>query len=245
MARQVRKVGEDTLARMEATLSLTETMYKEGSGRVKKTDYLDNKVMVDTLRSALALLEKNEAMAQAALAYTIGLNWDDTVIPADGEIPFQPSGADLEALVGEAYRFNPDWKSLEAGIRAAEGALREAKSAHRPKVALTGELHRWWNDYDAGLSTDANERGWSVGIGIEIPIFKGFRTRNEVREARARLDKIEEERFLLSEGIGLNVTAWSYCGQLNVALLGDREMIPDLWPVAEGLGEALAEYRKP
>jgi outer membrane protein len=57
LARQLHRVGNDTLARMEATLSLTETMYQEGSGKVKKTDYLDNKVMVESLRSAVALLE--------------------------------------------------------------------------------------------------------------------------------------------------------------------------------------------
>jgi hypothetical protein len=42
---------------MNATLNLTETMYKEGSGRVKKTDWLNNKVMVDTLTSMVALLD--------------------------------------------------------------------------------------------------------------------------------------------------------------------------------------------
>ncbi|MFH0725133.1 MAG: TolC family protein [Pseudomonadota bacterium] len=63
MARQLHQVGKDTLARMEATLNLTETMYKEGSGKVKKTDFLDNKVMVESIRSAVALLEKNEEMA--------------------------------------------------------------------------------------------------------------------------------------------------------------------------------------
>ena len=34
---------------------------------MKKTDFLDNKVMVETLRAMVALLEKNEEMAQAAL----------------------------------------------------------------------------------------------------------------------------------------------------------------------------------
>jgi outer membrane protein TolC len=205
VAHQVRRVGEDTLARMEATLSLTETMYKEGAGRVKKTDYLDNKVMVETLRSAVALLEKNESMAQAALAYTIGFAWNESVSPAAKEIPFEPTRLDLEELVSEAYEFSPDWKRLEAGIRAAEGAEREAKSAYYPKLALTGELHKWWNDYGAGLATEVNKQGWMVGVGVELPIFNGFQTREKVREARGRLGKLREERFLLQEGIGLQV----------------------------------------
>jgi outer membrane protein TolC len=205
MAAQVRKVGEDTLARMEATLNLTETMYKEGAGSVNKTDFLDNKVMVETLRSAVALLEKNEAAAQAALAYTIGLAWNDTVKPTDQEIPFEPSRTDLEALVSDAYAFSPDWKRLEAGIRAAEGSLREAKSGHYPRLAVTGDLHKWWNDYDKGYATDENKEGWTVAVGLELPLFRGGLTRSKVREARARLNKIEQERILLREGIGLQV----------------------------------------
>lgn len=205
LAAQVRQVGEDTLARMEATLNLTETMYQEGSGTVKKTDYLDNKVMVETLRAAVALLEQNETMAQAALAYTIGLGWQDSVRPADTEIPYAPIEANLDDWVGDAYAFSPDWRRLEAGLRAAEGALREARSGHYPNVALTGNLHKWWNDSDQGMATPENKEGWVVGIGAELPLFQGFLTRQKVREARARLAGMEEQRILLREGLGLQV----------------------------------------
>lgn len=205
LATELHQVGKDTLSRMEATLNLTETMYKEGSGRVKKTDWLDNKVMVESLRSMVALLEKNELMAQAALANTMGLPWDASVIPADREMPFSPFLDRLEGMVGTAYQFNPDWSKIEAGIRAAEGAVRTAQSGHYPKLAITGELHKWWNDYDAGMATDRNKEGWTVGVGMEIPIFSGFLTSNKVAEARARVDKIKEEQFLLKEGIGLQI----------------------------------------
>ena len=99
LAAQLHQVGNDTLARMEATLNLTETMYKEGSGKVKKTDWLDNKVMVESLRSMVALLEKNELMAQAALANTMGMSWNSSVKPADqGNALHADSGADWRAL---------------------------------------------------------------------------------------------------------------------------------------------------
>jgi outer membrane protein TolC len=205
LARQLRQVGQDTLARMEATLNLTETMYKEGSGKVKKTDFLDNKVMVETLRATLALLEKNEEMARAALANTMGLSWDESVRPAAAEIPFTAYPGDLERLVGSSYQFSPDWGKLEAGLRAAEGAVRTAKSGHHPKLALTGELHKWWNDYNAGMATDENKEGWSVGAGVEIPIFDGFLTTHRIGEANARVSKLKEEKFLLKEGLGLQI----------------------------------------
>jgi outer membrane protein TolC len=205
LARQLFQVGEDTLARMQATLNLTETMYKEGSGKVKKTDWLENKVMVETLRSMIALLEKNDAMAKAALANTMGLSWSSSVEPADTEVPYTPFAGNLENMVGDAYQFSPDWNKVEAGIRAAEGAVRTAESDYYPKFALTGEVHRWWNEYDAGVATDANKEGWTVGAGVEIPLFSGFLTKNKVAEARARVAKIKEEQILLKEGIGLEI----------------------------------------
>jgi len=205
LARQLYQDGEDTLGRMQATLNLTETMYKEGSGKVKKTDWLENKVMVETLRAMIALLEKNEAMAKAALANTMGLSWSSSVEPVDTEVPYTPFAGNLEAMVGDAYQFSPDWNKIEAGIRAADGAVRTAQSDYYPKLALTGEVHRWWNEYAAGIATDNNKEGWTVGAGVEIPLFSGFLTKNKVAEARARVDKIKEERFLLKEGIGLEI----------------------------------------
>jgi len=161
--------------------------------------------MVESLRSMLALLEKNERMAQAALANTMGLPWNASVKPADRDIPFDPLSHQLDDLVGDAYRFNPDWAKVEAAIQAAEGAVRTAQSGHYPKLALTGEVHRIWNDYEAGLMSDRNKEGWSVGVGVKIPLFSGFATQHKVAETRARVAKIKEEQLLLKDGLGLQV----------------------------------------
>ncbi len=205
LARELYQVGKDTLARMEVTLELTESMYKSGAGKVNKTDYLDNLEMVETIRSGVAELEKNQALAEAALAYTMGQPWTATIRPADEEVPYRPYSGNLDELVSSAYQFNPDWAKLEAGLRAFNGEVETARSAYYPKLGLTGELHRWWNSYDAGMATAANKEGWSIGMGMEIPIFNGMLTRNKVAEALAKVSKLKEEQFLLKEGIGLQL----------------------------------------
>jgi outer membrane protein TolC len=205
LARELHQVGKDALARMEVTLELTESLYKNGAGKVNKTDYLDNLVFVETIRSTVAELEKNEAMAESALAYTIGLPWNATVHPSAEEVPYRPFAGNMEDLVGSAYQFNPDWAKLEAGLRGLNGAVLTARSGYYPKIALTGELHRWWNSDTSGLATSTNKTGWSIGGGAEIPIFDGFLTKNKVAEALARVAKLKEEKFLLREGIGLQI----------------------------------------
>jgi outer membrane protein TolC len=205
LARQLRQVGSDTLERMQVTLELTESMYKNGAGKVNKTDYLDNVVMVETIRSTVAELAKNEAAAEAALAYTMGLPWNATVRPSAEELPYRQFTGNLDELVGTAYEFNPDWERIEAGLKALNGTLTTARSGYYPKIAVTGEIHRWWNSYTAGIATPNNKEGWSIGVGAEIPIFDGFLTRNKIAEALAQVGRLKEQKLLLREGIGLKL----------------------------------------
>lgn len=205
LARQLHQLGEDTLERMEATLRVTEALYKDGTGTVNKTDYLDNKVMVETVRSMVAALEQNEATAEAGLAYTIGYSWRSTVIPADNEVPFRAWSGNLDDMVSTSYEFNPDWAELEAGLRALDGEQRTAVSGRYPRLGLKGELHRRWNNYDGGLSTPNNRSGWSVDVGVDIPVFDGFLTNAKVAEVRARIEELKQQKLLLSDGLGLRL----------------------------------------
>jgi len=250
LARPLSQLGQDTLARMESTLRLTETMYKEGAGKVSRSDYLDNAVMVETVRSLVAQLQKNGAMSQAALANTMGLEWNVSVAPSAQEIPFAPAAPSLDELVAISYQFNPDWEKLGQAIRATQGAVTTAKSGHYPKLALTGELHRLWNGgYHAGVATEQNMQGGSVGVGLEIPVFDGFLVRNQVSEALARLNRLKETEFLLRDGIALQIKdlvlgldAAAKSGQASLAAMRSAQENRDL--TGRAYQEELVETEK-
>jgi outer membrane protein TolC len=44
-----------------------------------------------------------------------------------------------------------------------------------------------------------------VGLGVEIPIFEGFRVSHEVAEQKANAKKLEHQRDLLRQGIALQI----------------------------------------
>lgn len=205
LARELHQIGRDALTRMEVTLDLTENLYTKGSGKVKKTDYLRNKTVVEWLRSAVTALGANEQMARAALTNSMGMDWEKPVEPAPEELPFIPAKGELRELVSGAYNFNPDWARLEAGLAAAAAKIDEANSGHFPKIGLFGNLTGIGNSYDKGIVTSDNKTSWAIGIGLELPLFNGLRTTNEVREARARLEKLKYQQILLKEGIALQV----------------------------------------
>ena len=50
-----------------------------------------------------------------------------------------------------------------------------------------------------------NKDMWTIGIGMEIPIFNGFRTKNQIKEAKLRLSKLQNQQILLKEGLALQI----------------------------------------
>ncbi len=207
LAGQISRMGRAALEQFEATQTLTENLYQHGSGRVKKTDYLRTKVMTSAVRSAIEVLKSNEELSLSALANTMGLAWNTPIAVAKADIPFTPSGGNLDELVAWAHQNNPQMHSVRLGLDAREAKVSEARSGHLPMVALFGNLSRLENAYDGGMVTEENRNSWQIGVSVELPIFNGFRTSKEVQEAKLRLEKLKHQSLLLSEGVALQVKA--------------------------------------
>ncbi|MCP4104606.1 MAG: TolC family protein [Desulfobacteraceae bacterium] len=205
LAANLRKFGRETLDRFDAAMKLTEHLYQHGEGVVKKTDYLRSKVMKSFIMAMQESLISNEKMAGSALVNAMGLEWHVQPEPVDKEIPFTPFDSELAELITDAYQFNPDWSRLEKALKVAEAEIKKAKSGHFPIIALTGRLSQVNNSYDKGIVTDVNRKSWNIGIGVRIPLFSGFLTTNQIREAAAKLEKMKHEKMLLKEGIALRI----------------------------------------
>jgi outer membrane protein len=205
MGEQLVKISKDTLARMETTQELTERLYKTGSGTVKKTDYLRNNLVVGVLRGIVSELEGKEKILRTTLLMVMGQDMDNQFSPADVELIFKPIAVDASALLKKALSDNPDISKVEAAVRAAEYGVKAAQSGFIPKAALVGKANKIVNSYSAGLVTAENKSTWMIGIGIEIPIFEGFRVSNEVAEQKANLRKLQNQLELLRDGIALQV----------------------------------------
>jgi diacylglycerol O-acyltransferase len=49
---------------------------------------------------------------------------------------------------------------------------------------------------------------------------------------------------VITDGMGLNITAMSYDGHIDVGVIADRDQMSDVWCILEGLHEALTELEK-
>ena len=205
LAHKLRTVAAETYERMKVTLDLTESLYKTGSGRVKKTDYLRHSAMVDTIASMVTEFEAQERTARAALGMLIG--WTGTGEPQLASDDFAASAPvpAIDTLVGEALAGSPRIGQIDAGLVATKAGVRAAQAGHLPKVALFANLTLLGNSYDAGLVSSRNRTTWSVGLGVDVPIFEGFRVTHEVNEAKAAERKLAALSSALRDGVSLDV----------------------------------------
>lgn len=204
-AKKLHALGNETLQRFEATQAVTESVYRHGSGKVKKTDYLRSKMMTATIRSVVELLKSNEDLSKSVLAHVMGIPWNTPIAVSQADIPFATVSGDLDRWVAQAQKNNPQVNQVRLGLAAGEGKIAEARAGHLPVIAFFGNLTRLDNTYDGGLITDENRHAWQIGVSIELPIFNGWRTSREVQEAKLKLEKLKQESLLLQEGVALQV----------------------------------------
>ncbi len=192
-------IGNEALERMKGTLTITESMYKNGSGSTTKLDYLKNKVIVDQVKSFVNEIKKNVKTTKDALIFTLNLE-NNFEIKTDS-IPFDTTEFELNAVMTNAYSHNTDWAKVKAAVLAYSAKIDEAKSGHLPAIALFAKFDQNFNPYKYGIVNKDNSTMWTIGVGMQLPIFNGFRTTNEVNEAEAQLKKLDEQKNLLHDGI--------------------------------------------
>jgi outer membrane protein len=203
-AREIEQLASDTLERFQALEDLTERLYQNASLKVKKTDYLRSRTTTAVTRSMLQEAKYASALTKEALANAMGLPVNSAVsLAPESELPV--FDAQLQALIDDAMRFNPDKQRLELAIQAAGYKIDEARSGHFPMVGLEGSVYRAWNDYKGGLINDDNRAGWTLGIGLKWDLFDGGLTKAGVDAARAGKKKLEAQNVLLDNGLALQI----------------------------------------
>lgn len=201
LTRSLTETASDTVSLLEATRDLTKKLYEGGSGSVNKLDYLKTEMAVSYAKSVEADFSARHKAAQAALINTMGLPWDSRVTlidPLDVKPENKPA---LEALVRQASEFNPQLGVMKLAVKVAGARIDEARSGHLPQIAITADTTHYLNSYDKGLVNDTNRNSWTIGIGMSLPLFDGWRTSNQVSTARLQRAQMQEREKLVEQGV--------------------------------------------
>jgi outer membrane protein TolC len=121
-------------------------------------------------------------------------------------------------------------RQAEEAVRAQQAALRVARAQRLPAIALTSQYGRvaypnagvpGWNDFS---------QNWTVGVGLQVPLFTGGRIRGDEMVARANL---EEARARSAE-------AREYAALDAMNALSALQEAEAQWSASAGTGEQAA-----
>jgi outer membrane protein len=120
-----------------------------------------------------------------------------------------------DALV-RVYQNNPQLNAQRAQLRVTDENVPQALSGYRPQIsgALSAGINPVTTVFPDGSSVSTTLRPWMAGITITQPLFNGFKTGNQVRQAesqvrssREALRMIEQTVFVQAVTAHMNVVA--------------------------------------
>jgi outer membrane protein len=222
LASNLEKITQTARDRLLATLKVSETLYQEGSGKITKADYLKNKVFVETVQGLLDRISGEKENAATALAEAVGLDWPAKVAVADKEIPFQAKAEPVDSLLLQLNQKNPQIARVGYALDLYRAKIADAKSARFPTLALIGGYRRILSLYDYGMTTRENKNMWTVGIGMKMNLFDGFKTGGMIEENESILDQLMQQREMLKRGLELKMRV--LCQRMQAATQREESM---------------------
>jgi len=133
-------------------------------------------------------------------------------------LAFQKYPVTFDDAIQRAYANRPDLRSVQAKKEASKESVSLARTGYYPTLSGNASITRADSDFPPEKS------GWSAGVTLTIPLFSGFLTNGQVREAKENLNVQKANEETLRQGILLDVQQ----AYLNLVALEDGVGVAEL-----------------
>jgi outer membrane protein len=213
--------AERTLEFLKENLRQQELLYRQASafyeaGVRAKIDVVRAEANLYDARAQLSQAENGLRVARITLLQRIGV---------DGPPGFRLTGAlpefslpgTLEDWVAEAERNRPELRALVEKERSATESLRLAKAGYLPFLEGTA-------GYGYGAETVPLQQNYGLAVTLNYPLFSGFQTREQVKEAMATISSAQYEFIDTKRRVRLEVEVSAFSVQEAQERLSARKM---------------------
>ena len=194
---QLLKVNEDNLKSGERQLERIVESNKVGA--VAVADVYRQKVQVGSDELALIQAQSNHEKAKADLIAFLGIDFnqeykfDFTGIPDSIDTTefaqLNARYANFDELCKSAIEKRPDYLAAVENLNTADASVTMARAGYLPTVSLNGSYG--YNNTELSNLTD--NRNLYFGFNINLPIFSGFSTQNQVEQAQVQKRNANEQ----------------------------------------------------
>src|SRR3989454_6926207 len=194
-AQRLVTVNEEAITQFQKHLDLAKGRFK--AGVAAKIDVITAEVDLSNARLNLITAKNNALVARVTLNNAMGIQ---TASPYRVQEPSRGEAYQvaLDEAVARAMQLRPEMISQRAQERAAEAAIKAAQGNFFPTV--TGTANYSYNGVEFPLVYN-----WSAAAFVNIPIFSGFLTAQQVAQARATFLRTKANGDVLRQNILLEV----------------------------------------
>ena len=180
--RALREAQQVAVAEAQADLAAAVERHRVGVSSIQEE--LQTRTALSQARLQLQTLEANYFAARGNLAVAMGLqaNTRFNIPEVTASEAVAGVAANVDVLIARAVAARPELALARAEARALAAEVRVARSAGYPALTLRSNAN-----YTRTLQPETGtSRGYSVALGVQIPIFDGFARQYDVRAARER-----------------------------------------------------------
>jgi outer membrane protein TolC len=214
-AEKNREVAAETVKLTQDQLAQAKGFFD--AGVKSKYDVTSAEVNLSSARLGQIRAENAVQIARVTLKNAMGAP-DLADFTIEDTLAFHKSPVTFDDAVQRAYANRPDLLSVLAQKEASKESVSLARSGHYP--TLTGNA----NYTRVGDTFTPEQSGWSAGVTLTFPLFNGFLTSNQVKEAKQNLNIQKANEEALRQSILLDVQQ----AYLNMRALEDGVAVAEL-----------------
>ena len=176
VSKGAQELSQDELNRAKALFEV---------GSVAKGDVLKAEVRLSQSTLVFISVENKVKLERSRLAKLMGMPVDAD-IEIDEDLGEESPRVNPDGAIGLASSRRPDLLAAKENLKAAEKSALASKASRLP--SLSGSVSYGWSDNSFPETGDDHRRNyaWDIGVGLHLPIFDGFMTIANIRQAKAR-----------------------------------------------------------
>jgi outer membrane protein TolC len=203
----------ENLRQRESLLRQATAFYEAGVRA--KIDVARAEANLYDARAQVSQVENDLRVARITLLQRMGID-GPADFRLDGKLPELALPGAMPDWVAEAEKNRPELHALLEKERAATESFRLARSDYYP--FLTGSAGVGY-----GADTFPLEQNYGAAVTLNLPVFSGFLTREQVKEASATISSARHELTEARRRVRLQVEASAYSVQEAQERLGARK----------------------
>jgi len=190
LAYETERIAQELFDQAKAHYEDVKQKFSQGTS--SRFDVLQSSVQVSKVVPELVKAKNAVELNKADLKKLLRIKMLDD-LKIDDHLAYSFIDVNEPEFLKTAYLGQPQMNIKSLGIDVNKWAIQTARSTYRPQVNAAFN-YNFRSSNTNNIFTE-NQRNWSAGVSMSIPIFDGFASRGRVEAAKARY----EESFLDKE----------------------------------------------